>query len=377
VTSEPIVVLEQLSKSYGDVPAVRAIDLEIGNGELFALLGPSGCGKTTTLKLIAGFEQPSSGRVLVHGQPMQGVPAFRRDVNTVFQNYALFPHLDLRDNVAFGLRMRKVPKRERRARAEAALERVQLPGVSRRRPDELSGGQQQRVALARALVNEPSVLLLDEPLGALDLKLRRAMQVELKEIQRSVGISFVFVTHDQHEALAMADRIAVMHDGRVQQVGTPQEIYEQPRSRFVAEFIGESGFLHGTVEGVTGDTAAVRLASGERVAARTSSPAAAGDEVSLAIRPEHVTLDVPASPTPGTNVVRGRLVSAEYVGSDSYYKLDAGAAGDIIVRQTGAGNPVAPGQDVPVAFDAARTVVLADDGGSPLAPDADVGPVAV
>jgi spermidine/putrescine transport system ATP-binding protein len=353
-----VVVLEGLTKHYGDVQALVDVDLRIRQGEFFALLGPSGCGKTTTLKLISGFEQPTRGRVLVHGRPMQGVPAFKRDVNTVFQNYALFPHLDVRDNVAFGLRMKKVAKRERHARAEEALERVHLPGVARRAIDELSGGQQQRVALARALVNRPSVLLLDEPLGALDLKLRRAMQQELKEIQRDVGISFVFVTHDQHEALSMADRIAVMHDGRVQQVGAPREIYEQPRSRFVADFIGESGFLAGTLEGRANEYASVRLASGERLLALAPVGLPDTGKVTVAIRPEHVT--VGAAPADVTmNVVSGRLQSAEYVGSDSFYKLDAGKAGVLIARQPGTGAPVAPGV-LTASFPADRTILLVE-----------------
>jgi putative spermidine/putrescine transport system ATP-binding protein len=237
------VSFRQVSRHFGSVKAVDAVDLDIRPGEFFAMLGPSGSGKTTCLRLIAGFEQPTSGSIEIFGERAEGVPPYRRNVNTVFQDYALFPHLNVLDNVAYGLMVRGVSKAERASAAEDALRLVRLPGYGGRRPGQLSGGQRQRVALARALVNKPKVLLLDEPLGALDLKLRENMQEELKSLQKALGITFVFVTHDQGEALSMADRVAVFHEGRIRQIGTPQEIYEQPRSRFVADFVGSSNVL--------------------------------------------------------------------------------------------------------------------------------------
>ncbi len=232
-----------VSRHYGDVKALDQVDLEVFEGEFFAMLGPSGSGKTTCLRLVAGFEQPSAGHIEIFGETAEGVPPFRRNVNTVFQDYALFPHLNVLDNVAYGLMIRGVDKSERYRSAEQALELVALPGLGKRRASELSGGQRQRVALARALVNKPRVLLLDEPLGALDLKLREQMQDELKNLHQQLGITFIFVTHDQNEALSMADRIALFNEGRVMQVGTPQEIYRQPASRFVADFVGSSNVL--------------------------------------------------------------------------------------------------------------------------------------
>ncbi|GBQ21494.1 nitrate/sulfonate/bicarbonate transporter ATP-binding protein [Acetobacter estunensis NRIC 0472] len=240
----PAVSLHNLTKSYGHgKPVLKGIDLEIWPGEFFTLLGPSGSGKTTTLRLIGGFEFPDAGEISLCGEDVSRLPPYRRDVNTMFQDYALFPHMSLRDNVAYGIKIRRVPEPKRRERATQALEMVHLEGVADRRPSQLSGGQRQRVALARALVNEPSLILLDEPLGALDLKLRREMQVELKRIQKQTGITFVYVTHDQEEALSMSDRIAVFSEGRLEQVGTPQELYEHPASTFVACFIGSSNIL--------------------------------------------------------------------------------------------------------------------------------------
>ncbi|MBX3578465.1 MAG: ABC transporter ATP-binding protein [Rhizobiaceae bacterium] len=239
----PAVTFQQVSRHFGQVRAVDAVDLEIQPGEFFAMLGPSGSGKTTCLRLIAGFEQPTGGHIEIFGESADGVPPYRRNVNTVFQDYALFPHLNVLDNVAYGLMVKRVGKIERLAAAEDALKLVKLPGYGSRRPGQLSGGQRQRVALARALVNKPKVLLLDEPLGALDLKLREQMQEELKELQQSLGITFVFVTHDQGEALSMADRVAVFNDGRIVQVGTPEDIYQRPRTRFVADFVGSSNVV--------------------------------------------------------------------------------------------------------------------------------------
>lgn len=236
--------LIDVQKSFGEVKAVAGVDLEIAHGEFFAMLGPSGSGKTTVLRMIAGFEVPTSGQIQIDGVDVSGAAPFDRDVNTVFQDYALFPHMTVLANIEYGLKVKKVAKDERRTRAMKALERVKLAGYENRKPSQLSGGQRQRVALARALVNEPKVLLLDEPLGALDLKLRHEMQLELKELQQAVGITFIFVTHDQEEALTMADRVAVFNDGRIVQVGTPREIYEQPNSTFVAGFVGISNLIH-------------------------------------------------------------------------------------------------------------------------------------
>jgi spermidine/putrescine transport system ATP-binding protein len=286
---DEVIRLDRVTKAFGSFHAVRDADFSIAAGEFFAMLGPSGCGKTTTLKMIAGFEQPTSGRVLLRGQDVSRVPPHRRSVNTVFQQYALFPHMNVFDNVAFGPRNAKAPKApkaEIEQRVRSMLEVVRLGDFATRRPSALSGGQQQRVALARALVNYPAALLLDEPLAALDLKLREAMQMELKRIQREVGITFVFVTHDQGEALTMSDRIAVMNDGVVEQIGTPREIYDQPASLFVAGFIGSANLLPGTVEGADGDAWSVRLTGGAVVRAQGSYRPTSGAPVSIMLRPE-------------------------------------------------------------------------------------------
>jgi spermidine/putrescine transport system ATP-binding protein len=250
--SQVEVGLYGVTKRFGATVAVDNVTIEVARGEFFSLLGPSGCGKTTSLRMIAGFEEPEEGRVVLTGQDIVGVPPFKRNVNTVFQSYALFPHLTVADNVAFGLRRKKIPKRDIKDRVKRYLDLVQLPGYDERRPSQLSGGQQQRVALARALVNEPAVLLLDEPLGALDLKLRKQMQLELMRIQREVGVTFIYVTHDQEEALVMSDRIAVMSQGKVEQIGFPEDIYERPATRFVAGFIGTSNIVEAEVIGRVG-----------------------------------------------------------------------------------------------------------------------------
>src|SRR5690606_30381085 len=299
-------------------------------GEFFALLGPSGCGKTTTLRMIAGFEQPDEGEVLLRGRPMRGVPPFHRPVNTVFQDFALFPHMTVMQNVMFGLRMARVPVKEARRRAREALELVRLPHVAERRPHMLSGGQQQRVAVARALVNRPAVLLLDEPLGALDLKLRKAMQFELKTLQQQVGITFVYVTHDQEEALTMADRIAVMNEGQVLQVGAPDDIYERPTSRFVADFIGETNFLGGRVREKHDGLAAVETPSGAVVWGELRDvDLEVGDEAALAVRPEKLSVDpVEDAPPQADHETRllGVISAAHYLGTDARYEVDVGGA---------------------------------------------------
>ena len=287
--SDTVIQLEDVTKSFGGFYAVTHANFGIEQGEFFAMLGPSGCGKTTTLKMIAGFEQPTSGRVLLNGVNVSHVPPYKRDVNTVFQQYALFPHMTVVDNIRFGPRSKKTPKSECEAAVAQMLEVVRLTDFADRKPSQLSGGQQQRVALARALVNFPSALLLDEPLAALDLKLREAMQFELKRIQREVGITFVFVTHDQGEALTMSDRIAVMSEGRVEQIGTPQEIYNSPSSLFVAGFIGSANLLPGVMVGNDGDDAVVDLVAGHTVRVRTNVEQAAGTRVSVMLRPERLT----------------------------------------------------------------------------------------
>ena len=289
---DTVVVLDGVRKEFGGFVAVKRADFSIGRGEFFALLGPSGCGKTTTLKMIAGFEQPTEGRVLLEGVDVSRVPPYKRNVNTVFQQYALFPHMSVADNVAFGPRSKKVPRREYELRVRQMLDVVRLNEFVARKPDQLSGGQQQRVALARALVNLPSALLLDEPLAALDLKLREAMQLELKRIQREVGITFVFVTHDQGEALTMSDRVAVMSEGVVEQIGTPEEIYQRPATVFVAGFIGSANLLPGTATGSDGDESVVELECGVTVRASGERRPATGDPVTLMIRPERLRVSM-------------------------------------------------------------------------------------
>ena len=295
--------LERVTKMFADVAAVDDLSLDIEEGEFFSLLGPSGCGKTTTLRMIGGFEDATYGTVYLGGRDVTDLPPYRRDVNTVFQSYALFPHLDVKENVAFGLRRKKVDKAEIETRVKEAMTLVDLIGFESRKPPQMSGGQQQRVALARALVNQPKVLLLDEPLGALDLKLRKQMQLELKRIQHEVGITFVHVTHDQEEAMTMADTIAVMNRGRIEQLGPPQELYERPATAFVAGFLGASNLLPGTVEGLDG----VRLEDGTFVRADVSGHSGA---VSAGVRPEKITIGTGG----GANELVGTVSETAYIG---------------------------------------------------------------
>ncbi|MCB9419621.1 MAG: ABC transporter ATP-binding protein [Ardenticatenaceae bacterium] len=312
-----------------DVYAVRDLSLSIKAGEFFTLLGPSGCGKTTTLRLIAGFELPTEGEVFIQGQSVSKIAANRRPVNTVFQNYALFPHLSVAKNVGFGLAVKRVPRAEREKRVQEALALVQLEDMGQRKPSQLSGGQQQRVALARALVNRPTVLLLDEPLGALDLKLRKAMQIELKHLQEQVGITFVYVTHDQEEALTMSDRIAVMNKGVVLQIGDPVTLYEKPASQFVADFIGESNFIQCTLEGVENGLAQLS-AAGSRIQAEMSDPSPQiGENVLLTIRPEKINL-FSASDDPGKLV--GIVEEVVYIGTDTRYIVTLPSNESIVAR---------------------------------------------
>jgi spermidine/putrescine transport system ATP-binding protein len=352
--------LAGVTKRYGEVVAVDDVNLRIAPGEFFALLGPSGCGKSTTLRAMAGFETLDAGRIYLGGVDVTGDPPFRRDVNLVFQDYALFPHLNLRDNVAFSLKIKRVGRRERRRRADEMLERVALPGLGDRRIKEVSGGQQQRVALARALINRPKVLLLDEPLGALDLKLRRTMQLELKAIQRDAGISFVYVTHDQEEALAMADRIAVLNGGRTLQIGMPREIYDYPTSRFVANFIGESSFLTGSPQSTEGELTSFLLSSGERVLA-VAGGASKGDSVAM-VRPEHLDL-VPFGAEPATqngrmNRVEATVTELEYGGSDVQYFLISASGDRLTSRMPASADMFTPGSRVSACFPAEKTILL-------------------
>ncbi len=325
------VELRQVTKQFGRFTAVDNVSLKIERGEFFALLGPSGCGKTTTLRLIAGFELPTQGEVMLNGEPVGQLPPFKRNVNTVFQSYALFPHLTVEENVAFGLEMKKVDRKEAARRVGDALDLVRLPDIGHRRPHQLSGGQRQRVALARAIVNRPRVLLLDEPLGALDLKLRKAMQLELKELQRQLDITFIFVTHDQEEALVMSDRIGVMNEGELLQIGRPSEIYDQPNSRFVADFIGDTNFIPCRVESCDDGLAQVAIGDNLLVNAMSATAVSAGQEATLAIRPEKIHLqkigdEVYHDEANFTGVVE----DAVFLGTDTLFKVRL--APDVLVE---------------------------------------------
>jgi spermidine/putrescine transport system ATP-binding protein len=313
--SEPSVRLQGVTKAFGDLVAVDDLDLDVAEGEFFTLLGPSGCGKTTTLRMIAGFEAPTAGTVLIAGQDVVDLPAHKRPTNTVFQSYALFPHLTVGENVAFGLRRKKVPKEEIDRRVATELERVGLAREVNRRPAQLSGGQQQRVALARALVNLPKVLLLDEPLGALDLKLRKGLQIQLKQIQRDVGITFVYVTHDQEEALTMSDRIAVMQAGRIEQMGGPEDVYERPTTTFVAGFIGVSNLMPGTATSVDGNRARVRLDSGVELDAPANG-VTTGERIHAVVRPEKLQIQTAngSGPADGPSV-EGIVEASVFLGT--------------------------------------------------------------
>ena len=321
---EADVRLEAITKRFGDVVAVDGISLEVPRGDFFALLGPSGCGKTTTLRMLGGFEQPTAGTIYLGERDVTGLPPYKRDVNTVFQNYALFPHLSIFDNVAFGLRRRGVKGGEVKRRVGEALELVALAGYERRKPRQLSGGQQQRIALARALVNRPRLLLLDEPLGALDLKLRKQMQLELKRIQSEVGITFIHVTHDQEEAMTMADTIAVMNEGRVEQLGTPTDLYERPRTVFTAGFLGVSNLLVGHVEGAN----AVRLDAGGEIHVVAGALDGRSGRVAVGIRPEKIRLDG-GEP----NALQGVVAERSYVGVSTQYVVDTSAGALTVYTQ--------------------------------------------
>jgi spermidine/putrescine transport system ATP-binding protein len=351
------VTLVALTKHFADVVAVDAIDLHVAGGEFFSLLGPSGCGKTTTLRMVAGFDEPTSGEILLDGVDVAGRPPYKRNVNTVFQSYALFPHLRVDDNVAFGLRRTGVGKQDVRRRVAAALEQVELTGLERRKPAQLSGGQQQRVALARALVLRPAVVLLDEPLGALDAQIRRNLQVELKALQEQVGLTFVYVTHDQEEALTMSDRLAVMHDGRIEQLGPPQEVYERPATTFVASFLGISNLLRVSVSRTDGARCVVRIGEFE-LEASTSDDAAAGP-ARLVIRPERIRLE--PHEASGPNRIPGLVERVVYRGSADqvFVRLPEGEQLQALAQKDGGWGPK-PGDAVRVHLPADALRVLPD-----------------
>jgi spermidine/putrescine transport system ATP-binding protein len=358
--------LDRVTKRFGDVTAVDDLSLTVDRGEFFSLLGPSGCGKTTTLRMVGGFEETTAGTIYLGDADVTTLPPFRRDVNTVFQSYALFPHLSVYENVAFGLRRRRVPDGEVRQQVAALLELVELPGYEQRKPSQLSGGQQQRVALARALINHPRVLLLDEPLGALDLKLRKQMQIELKRIQTEVGITFIYVTHDQEEAMTMSNRIAVMRAGRIEQLGPPEELYERPATEFVAGFLGVSNLLDGEVAGRDGEFASIRLHDGAVVRA----PAAAvngAPSVRIGMRPEKLRVvslaqgDAPAASE--LNCLDGVVLDASYIGVSTQYLVETAEGGRLTIyaqnlETTGAHEALADGQPVRITWKPQHTFVI-------------------
>ncbi|MER8807374.1 ABC transporter ATP-binding protein [Mesorhizobium australicum] len=350
MTALPDIEFRGVAKRYGAVTAVSGIDLAVPPSAFVALLGPSGCGKTTCLRMIGGFEQPSEGQVFIRGQDMAGTPPYRRPVNMVFQQYALFPHLDVEANVSYGLRQARprLSSRDIGRRAGEALEMVRLAGYGGRKIHELSGGQQQRVALARALVNKPAVLLLDEPLAALDKKLRTDMQIELQNLQREIGITFVLVTHDQEEALSMSDFVCVMNGGRIVQLGQPSEIYDEPADLFVADFVGKTNLLSGTVAGHTGDLVDVALADGTVVAARKRTALLQGETVSVSLRPESLSLGAPES-GPLKGIVRNRI----FLGSTAEYAIEVQGIGTLLAKADhliGQGNLFKPGEPVAIGY---------------------------
>lgn len=355
------VQLASVTKRFGETVAVDNISFDVRHGEFFSLLGPSGCGKSTTLRMLAGFEFPTSGELRIRDRVVNTVPAFKRETNLIFQQLALFPHLDVFDNIAFGLRINRLSSQEIRKRVVRALEVVQLEGYERRRINQLSGGQQQRIAIARALVNEPVVLLLDEPLGALDLKLRLQMQLELKSLQHRLGTTFIYVTHDQGEALTMSDRIAVMNHGRIEQIGPGRDIYLHPTSTFVARFIGETNLLTGTAKGTDGDTARITT-EGLELRVKTVDSLRAGERVNLSIRPETINvLRTPAPHPPDHNAFTARVTDITFFGSTIRYQmtLPSGCALDV-ERLAGDGTGFMIGDETVVSISPTAPVVLRD-----------------
>lgn len=360
MTAVPDIEFRGVTKRYGSVTAVSGIDLAIPPSAFVALLGPSGCGKTTCLRMIGGFEQPSEGAVFIRGRDMAGTPPYRRPVNMVFQQYALFPHLDVEDNIAYGLRQARprLASREISLRAGEALAMVRLAGYGRRKIHELSGGQQQRVALARALVNKPAVLLLDEPLAALDKKLRTDMQIELQNLQREIGITFVLVTHDQEEALSMSDFVCVMNGGRIVQLGQPSEIYDEPADLFVADFVGKTNLLSGKVAGHSGNLVEVALANGTVIAARKRTSLRQDEAVAVSLRPESLSLGAPGSGR-FNGIIRNRI----FLGSTAEYAIEVGGIGTLLAKADhliGSKNLFKPGEPVAIGFTAGTPLAFPD-----------------
>ena len=355
--------LDHITKRFHEVVAVDDLTLEIERGEFFSMLGPSGCGKTTTLRMIGGFEEATAGTIYLGDADVTGLPPFKRDVNTVFQNYALFPHLNVYENVAFGLRRRKASDSDIKTRVAAMLELVELPGYETRKPSQLSGGQQQRVALARALINQPRVLLLDEPLGALDLKLRKQMQLELKRIQTEVGITFIYVTHDQEEAMTMSDRIAVMRAGRIEQLGNPEQLYERPKTAFVAGFLGVSNLLEGEVAGHDGQLVTVRMPDGALLRAPGDGVASSGP-VRIGVRPEKLRVEAgaEAGTSNGLNALVGTVLDSSYIGVSTQYLVQTEGHRMIVYAQNldtaGASELLADGQRVALTWKPQHTFVI-------------------
>ena len=362
MTTRVAIALEGVSKRFGKAEAVRDVSLEIAEGEFFSLLGPSGCGKTTTLRMIAGFEIPDEGRIVLQGTDVTTVFSNKRPVNMVFQQYALFPHMSIYDNVAFGLKVKGVPRKEHRGRILEILRVVELEGLENRRPRQLSGGQQQRVALARALVNQPAALLLDEPLGALDVKLRKQMQLELKKIQTELGTTFVYVTHDQDEALSMSDRIAVMNRGQVEQIAGPREIYEHPATAFVADFIGSLNALDFTVDELVGGYAVMRVGEAERVVLPVGADASAGDSFRVAVRPERVQIGLPGTPNAdGGTRLAGTVVQVVYLGMYTQFHVET-AVGRLVSHRLADElvDPLEPTTRVSLTWEPEHTALLGD-----------------
>jgi ABC-type Fe3+/spermidine/putrescine transport system ATPase subunit len=353
----PAVEFSDIEIAYGKFVAVRDFSLSIAKGSFVTLLGPSGCGKTTILRSIAGLVDISSGQISIGGRRVDDVPIYKRNIGLVFQSYALFPHKSVFDNVAFGLKYRNVPKADIARKVSQALDMVRLPGSEKKLPSQLSGGQQQRIALARAIVFEPEVLLLDEPLSALDANMREEMRVEIKKIQKATGITAIFVTHDQEEALSMSDRIVVMNAGSVEQIGTPQEVYERPATAFVADFLGKANMLPGTVTSGEGQTAVVSLAGGQTVTVAAPRPLASGSSVTVVVRPQKLSV----GPT-GANRLAGRVLSTSYLGGSAIYEIDIGGPTPIRANTPIDGRLVREGEMIDVSFDPAGCVLLDESG---------------
>ena len=355
--------LERVTKRFGDLAAVDDLTLDVQAGEFFSLLGPSGCGKTTTLRMIGGFEEPTAGRIFLGGQDVTLRPPYRRDVNTVFQSYALFPHLDVSENVAFGLRRKRVPRKDVDRRVNEVLDLVDLPEHRTRKPGQLSGGQQQRVALARALVNHPKLLLLDEPMSALDAKLRKQMQIELKRIQAEVGITFLYVTHDQEEAMTMSNRIAVMRSGKIEDLGSPVRVYERPATEFVASFLGASNLLSGTVLAHGGSSSTVSVEGGGVMTVPSSLAGrhGVGRAVKVGVRPEkiHIAVDI-GEPTSGWNHLRAKVRVSTFTGVGNQYLVETPSGTEVTVYAQNIGTSTAPrsGEDVLLTWQPDHTFVV-------------------